>query len=120
MTKAIPEGFRSVTPMCMFKDARKAIKFYKRALGAEELFAMPGPDGKGVMHAEVRIGDAIIMMGEEKTRRRPVKAPKPWAALPSASTFMWRTPTRLSAERWRPARKPDAVEDMFWGDRAGT
>ncbi len=65
MTKAIPEGYHSVTPIFVFKDARKAIEFYKRAFGAQERFAMPGPDGKGVMHAELRIGNSIIMMGEE-------------------------------------------------------
>jgi PhnB protein len=64
MKKAMPEGFHSVTPMFMFKDARKAIEFYKQAFGATERFAMPGPDGKGVMHAEFLIGDSIIMMGE--------------------------------------------------------
>ena len=42
MTKAIAEGFNSVTPMIVFKDVRKAIEFYKRALGAVERYAMPG------------------------------------------------------------------------------
>ena len=65
MTKAIPEGFHSATPMLVFKDARKAIEFYKKAFGAVERYAMPGPDGKGVMHAEIQIGDSIIMVGEE-------------------------------------------------------
>jgi len=73
MTKAIPEGFNSVTPYLVFKDARKAIEFYKRAFGAQERFAMPGPDGKGVMHAELRIGNSIIMM-EEENPQQPCKS----------------------------------------------
>jgi uncharacterized glyoxalase superfamily protein PhnB len=36
MTRAIPEGYHSITPMFIFKDARKAIEFYKQALGAKE------------------------------------------------------------------------------------
>ena len=51
MTKAIPEGYHSVSPILVVKDARKAIEFYKRAFGAQEQYAMPGPDGKGVLHA---------------------------------------------------------------------
>ena len=65
MTQKIPEGYRTVTPMLMFKDTHTAIEFYKRAFGAQEHYAMPGPDGKGVMHAEVQIGNSIIMMGDE-------------------------------------------------------
>ncbi len=51
MTQPIPDGFHTVTPTFMFKDTRKAIEFYKKAFGATEMFCMPGPDGKGVMHA---------------------------------------------------------------------
>ncbi|OHB32541.1 MAG: glyoxalase, partial [Desulfuromonadaceae bacterium GWC2_58_13] len=65
MIKKIPQEFHSITPMLVLKDVRRAIEFYQRALGARELMVMPGPDGKGVMHAEVKIGDSIIMMGEE-------------------------------------------------------
>lgn len=120
MKKAIPEGFHSVTPMCMFKDARKAIKFYKRAFGAEELFAMPGPDGKGVMHAEVRIGDSIIMMGEEnpqeacKIAETMGGSPVSFYLYVENADKAFRTALQAGAEAQMP------VEDMFWGDRAGT
>jgi uncharacterized glyoxalase superfamily protein PhnB len=120
MKKWIPEGFHSVTPMCMFKDARKAIEFYKRAFGAEELFAMPGPDGKGVMHAEVRIGDSIIMMGEENPQE-PCKSAETMGGSPVSfyiyvenADQAYRTALQAGAEAQMP------VEDMFWGDRTGT
>jgi uncharacterized glyoxalase superfamily protein PhnB len=120
MVKAIPEGFHSVTPMFMFKDARKAIEFYKRAFGAKERFAMPGPDGKGVMHAELLIGDSIIMMGEEN----------PEEACKSAET-MGGSPVSFyiyvedADEAFRRALDAGSetkmlVQDMFWGDRVGT
>ena len=60
----IPEGYHSVTPYITFKDTSKAIEFYKKALGAKELFAMRGPDGK-VAHAELRIGNSNMMMADE-------------------------------------------------------
>ena len=64
MAKAIPDGFRSITPYMRIRDAAAAIDFYKKAFGAVERFRMPGPEGK-VMHAEIMIGDAIIMITEE-------------------------------------------------------
>ena len=120
MTKAIPEGFHTVTPMFVFKDVRKAIEFYRRAFGAEELFVMPGSDGKGVMHAEVRIGNSIIMMGEENPQE-PCKSAETIGGSP-VSFYIYlenvdeafRTALAAGAE----ARMP--VQDMFWGDRAGT
>ena len=60
--KAIPEGFRTVTPHMVIKNAGEAMEFYKRAFGAEELCRMPGPDGKSVMHGELKIGDSIVMI----------------------------------------------------------
>ena len=65
MSKAIPEGYHSLTPNIAFKDARKAIDFYKKAFGAKEKFLMPGLNGKGVIHAELWIGNSIVMMTEE-------------------------------------------------------
>ena len=120
MTKAIPEGFHSITPYLVFKDARKAMEFYKRAFGAQERFVMPGPDGKGVMHAELQIGNSIIMMSEENPQQ-PCKSAETSGGSPG-SFFIYlenvddafRTAVEADAE----VRMP--VQDMFWGDRAGT
>src|SRR5438046_10586480 len=65
MTKPIPEGYHTLTPSLAFKDARRAIEFYKKAFGAKEKEVMPGPNGKGVMHAEIWIGNSIMMLGDE-------------------------------------------------------
>ncbi|MBP2683733.1 MAG: hypothetical protein H6Q79_1772, partial [Deltaproteobacteria bacterium] len=51
--KPIPEGYHSITPYLTVRGADRAIDFYRRAFGAEELGRMPGPDGKTVMHAEL-------------------------------------------------------------------
>jgi PhnB protein len=64
MVKAIPEGYHSVTPYLMLRDAAKAIDFYKKAFGAEEVLRMPMPDGR-LGHAEIRIGDSHVMMADE-------------------------------------------------------
>jgi uncharacterized glyoxalase superfamily protein PhnB len=120
MIKAIPEGYQSLTPMFIFKDASKAIDFYKRAFGAEERFVMPGPDGKGVMHAEVRIGTSIIMMGEENPDC-PSKSAETIGGSP-VSFYIYLENVdeafKIAVEAGSKIQMP--VEDMFWGDRMGT
>lgn len=61
-TKPIPEGYHSVTPYLVVDDPESLINFVKQGLGAEEMFRMDGPDGK-IGHAEVRIGDSMVMLG---------------------------------------------------------
>ena len=62
--KPIPDGYHSLTPYLTVRDAAKAIEFYKQAFGAVERGVMKGPDGK-VMHAELMIGDSIVMLADE-------------------------------------------------------
>src|SRR5262249_45941180 len=63
--KPIPDGFRTVTPYLTLRDSTPAIDFYKKAFGAQEVMRMPGPEGKGVMHAEIKIGDSMLFMSDE-------------------------------------------------------
>ncbi len=60
----IPEGYGTVTPYLCAKGAAAAIELWRKALGAEELFRMPGP-GDIVMHAEVKNGTSIVMLSDE-------------------------------------------------------
>ncbi len=62
--KPIPEGYHSVTPYLYVRGAAGAIDFYKSVFGATEIVRMAGPDGR-IMHAELRIGDSIVMLGDE-------------------------------------------------------
>ena len=67
MTKAkspIPEGLHTVTPQLVFDNAAQAIDWYKKALGADEVARATGPDGK-ILHAEIRVGDSLIMLNDE-------------------------------------------------------
>jgi PhnB protein len=63
MPNAIPEGFHTVTPYLVVPDAAKLIDFLKRAFGATERYKMQQPDGT-VAHAELRIGDSVVMVGQ--------------------------------------------------------
>ncbi len=61
--KPIPDGYEGVTPYLICKNAEAAIDFYKRAFGAEELYRVGQPGMVG--HAEIKIGNAIIMLADE-------------------------------------------------------
>jgi PhnB protein len=63
--KAIPEGFHTLTPSIVVREAARAIDFYKTAFGAELLNASAdGPEGK-ITHASLKIGDSILMLNDE-------------------------------------------------------
>jgi PhnB protein len=64
--KPIPKGYRTVTPYLVVSNAANLIEFLRKAFRGKELLRMPRPDG-GVAHAEVKIGNSRVMMGEPMT-----------------------------------------------------
>ncbi|MFJ6795319.1 VOC family protein [Streptomyces sp. NPDC091268] len=72
-TTYVPERYRkAVVPHIMVADAAAAIDFYRRAFGAVEEFRLDRPGG-GVLHAEIRVADAVLMLGD--TSDGPFSAP---------------------------------------------
>jgi PhnB protein len=61
----VPEGYHTITPYISVSGGEAAIDFYKNAFGAIEHFRMPGPDGKGIGHAELQIGESRLMLADE-------------------------------------------------------
>jgi PhnB protein len=115
--KAIPEGYGTVTPYIVVREAGKAIDFYKKAFGAEEVFRMPGPDGKSVAHAEIRIGNSMVMLSDENPEWG-TKSPLTLGGTP-VSLFIYSPDVDAAFKRavdaGCSAEMPPA--DMFWGDR---
>jgi len=118
-TKAnhVPEGFQSVTPNLTFKDTKKALEFYEKALGATVLEVFPMPDGNGTMHATMKIGNSILMMGDEMPNCPSAES----LGGTSISLFVY-VPDVDAA--FKQAIATGAIEtmpvmDMFWGDRCG-
>jgi len=120
MTNPIPEGFHSLTPMFMFKDARRAIDFYKNAFGAQERYTMPGPDGKGVMHAELQVGDSIIMMGDENPHENCKSAETIGGSPISFYLYVENVDAAFRRAVEAGAKVQMEVQEMFWGDRCGS
>lgn len=65
MAKPIPDGFGTLTPHLVVSGARDAIEFYKQAFGAEEVACMLGPDGRTIMHAELKFGNSMLMIVDD-------------------------------------------------------
>src|SRR5229473_6168813 len=114
--KAVPEGFHTVTPHLILDSAAQAIDWYKKALGAEELTRAVGPDGK-FMHAEIRIGDSLIMLNDAMGGG---KGPK---AIGGSPASLWIYVEDCDALFNRAvgagAQVHMAMGDQFWGDRCG-
>jgi len=68
--KPIPDGYHAVTPYMIVEGAAELIDFTRQAFGAEERFRMPGPGG-AIMHAEIRIGDSVVMMSDASPEYPP-------------------------------------------------
>jgi PhnB protein len=115
----VPPGFHTVTASLTVSDAAAAIDFYKKALGAEELMRMAGPDGK-VTHAEVKIGDSIVFLNDEIPGWGS-KSPKSLGGT-SGSIYLYVPDVDKSFEQAVAAGGKAAmpVTDMFWGDRLGS
>src|SRR2546425_6066476 len=65
MAKPKPDGYYTVTPGITVNGADRAIEFYKQAFGAQEIMRFPAPGGNVIMHAEIKIGDSVVMLGDE-------------------------------------------------------
>lgn len=117
--KAIPEGYHSITPYLVCKGAAKAIEFYTNAFGAKEFVRMPGPGGR-IMHAEIRIGDSVVMLADENPDRGAV-APPLGSLARSMSIMLYTDNVDAVFKRALDlgAASIQAPTDMFWGDRMG-
>ncbi len=114
--KPIPEGFHSITPNLVCRDAAAAIEFYKKVFGATETTRMAGSDGK-IMHAELRIGDSLIFANDPMA---PAAAPEP-SVHPPINLYLYVEDADAVFHRAvaAGARVNVPLQDMFWGDRYG-
>jgi PhnB protein len=108
----------AVTPYLVVKNAAQAIEFYKKALGASELFRLQEPDGR-IGHAELKIGDAPIMLADEYPEYG-ILGPQTTGQSP-VSIHLYVEDADTFAERAidAGARVLMPVQDQFYGDRAG-
>jgi PhnB protein len=116
--KPIPDGMRTVTPHLVCAGAAEAIDFYKKAFRAEELARMPGPNGK-LMHAQIQIGDSIVMLVDEFTEWGSF-SPKSLKGSPvTIHLYVEHADGVFERAIAAGAKAKMPMSDMFWGDRYG-
>jgi uncharacterized glyoxalase superfamily protein PhnB len=109
-TKPVPEGYRTVTPYLIVKDADKLLQFVKAAFGATVKEEHRLPDGS-VMHADVMIGDSHVMMGQANEK---------WRAMPgSIMLYVPDADATYQAALRAGGRSIQDMTDHFYGDRSG-
>jgi PhnB protein len=117
--KPVPDGYHSVTPYLIIDGATRALDFYRRVFGATERMRMPGPDGK-VGHAEITIGDSMIMLADEHLEMG-ARGPRAFGgAAVSVMLYVNDVDATVKAAVAEGAKLLQPVEDKFYGDRMGT
>jgi PhnB protein len=112
--KPIPDGYHTVTPYLYIKGAAKAIEFYAKAFGARERMRMAGPDGT-VGHAEIEIGDSVIMLAEAPARAGDAAK----GVTSSILLYVEAVDAVFKRALDAGATAVQPLEDKFYGDRMG-
>jgi PhnB protein len=116
--KPIPDGYHSVTPYLYVKGAARAIEFYKRAFSAVERMRINQPDGR-VGHAEIQIGDSIIMLADEFPEM-DARSPQSLGGSPvSIHLYVEDADAVLGQAVAAGAEVKRPMGDQFYGDRLG-
>ena len=118
--KRIPDGFHRVTPHLVVRDAATMIEFYKKAFGAVERGRAPGPDGKSIMHAEIRIGDSHVMLSDEHPEQGHLSPTSRGGATGSLMLYLPDVDAVFARAIAAGATAQSEPADQFWGDRMGS
>ena len=114
----IPEGYHSITPSIVVRDASSAIDFYVRAFGARELSRAAMPNGK-IMHAEIQIGDSRIMLADEFPEMGCLGPQSIGGTASSLHIFTEDVDAVYQRAIDAGATATMPLGDQFWGDRFG-
>jgi PhnB protein len=116
--KPVPDGYHTITPALTVRDAEKAIEFYKAAFGATVRGVMRMPDGK-VGHAELQIGDSIIMMSDEFPDFGSLSPQSVGGTSVNLHIYLDGVDAAFDRAVQAGATVVMPVADQFWGDRYG-
>lgn len=119
MVKAIPDGYHSITPYLIVRDAAAAIRFYERAFGASELMRLSAPDGK-IGHAELQIGDSRIMLADEHPEMNATAPPSPGKSGVGICLYVPNVDEIVKQAVDAGATVERPLADQFYGDRSAT
>ena len=116
--KPIPEGYHAITPYLSIRDANRAIAFYAKAFGAKLKLRMDAPGGK-VGHAEMKIGDSIVMLADEAPEMNFMSPQARGGTSILMHLYVKDCDATIAQAVSAGATVIRAVKDQFYGDRAG-
>ena len=117
--KAIPDGFHTLTPHLVVKGASDAIEFYKKAFGAQEIGRMAAPDGKTIMHAQIKIGNSIVFLVDEFPQMGCKGPLSIGGTAVTLHLYVEDVDAAFNRAVAAGAQVTMPVADAFWGDRYG-
>ena len=117
--KPVPEGFHSVTPYLFVRSAASAIDFYKNIFGATEIMRMPGSNGK-IMHAELRIGDSIVMLADENPQTGVMSPQTIGGFSVGMHLYVENVDQVIQKAVESGAKLLRPIKNQFYGDRSGS
>jgi PhnB protein len=117
--KPIPDGYHSVTPYLFVRSAASAIDFYKSAFAATETVRMAGPNGR-IMHAELRIGDSIVMLADENPQTGMMSPQTIGGFSVGLHLYVENVDAVIQKAVDSGAKLLRPIKDQFYGDRSGS
>ncbi|MBL1278287.1 MAG: VOC family protein [Ectothiorhodospiraceae bacterium] len=119
MLKNPPEGMHRITPYVFYNDVAKAVEWLETAFGFEKTMVMPDPEGK-VVHAEMKLQDAGIMMGLA-SEQQGSKSPKDTTGVTqSLYVYVDDLESHIQHAKSSGATITSEITEMFWGDKMYT
>lgn len=117
----IPEGSHGLIPHLVVADGARALEFYKRAFGAEVVALTHAPDGKKIMHAELRMGESAFYVCDDflEWGGRPRTPAALGGTAVTLHSYVLDTDAAIERALSAGARVRIPAQDMFWGDRYG-
>jgi PhnB protein len=116
--KPIPQGYQNVIPYLIVSGAAKALDFYKRAFGAKERMRLPM--GERIGHAEIEIGDCVVMLADEFPEMG-AKSPQTIGGTPvGLCVYVENVDLVFKQAIAAGGKEEKPLTDQFYGDRSGT
>lgn len=114
----VPEGHHTVTAYMVIKNAAQAIEFYQKAFGAAKVMHMADAEGK-IMHAEIQIGDSLIMITDEHPDRNALSPESLGGTAVSLHLYVEDADSLFNQAIAAGAKAVCPMKDQFYGDRCG-
>jgi PhnB protein len=117
--KPIPDGYHTVTPYLFVRSAASAMDFYKSVFGASEIVRMAGSNGK-IMHAELRIGDSIVMLADENPPTGVMSPQTVGGFSVGLHVYVENVDAVIQKAVENGAKLLRPIKNQFYGDRSGS